>query len=136
MPAAEATLVDRAEVLALVPPRERQRLVLGDAFDVALPRHGMALLANVVHLYDAADGARLVAHAAGLAEVVVVKDLWIEPDRSGPPGALFFALNMALYTDGGEVHPAARIAAWLSAAGLGAAQIERLGDDVIVWARR
>jgi len=135
-PAAEATLVDRAEVLALVSPRERQRLVAADAFAVALPRHGIALLANVVHLYDAADGARLVAHAASLADVVVVKDLWIEPDRSGPPGALFFALNMALYTDGGEVHPAARIAAWLAAAGLGAAQLERLGDDVIVWGRR
>ncbi|MGZ3440180.1 MAG: methyltransferase, partial [Polyangia bacterium] len=136
LPAARATLVDRKEVLALAAPRARQRLVAGDLFHVELEPHGIALLANVAHLYDAADGARLCARAAALAELVVVKDLWIEPDRSGPPASLYFALNMALFTDGGEVHPAARIAGWLGAAGLREPQIERLGDDVIVWARR
>jgi hypothetical protein len=136
VPAARATLVDRAEVLALVAPRERQRLVDGDLFTVAAERHGIALLANVVHLYDAADGARLIARAAALADVVVVKDLWIEPDRSGPAASLYFSLNMALFTDGGEVHPAARIAEWLSGAGLGETHVERLGDDAIVWGRR
>ena len=136
-PAARATLVDRAEVLALVAPRDRQRLVAGDLFDVGLDeRHGVALVANVVHLYDAGDGARLIARAAALADVVVVKDLWVEPDRSGPPAALYFALNMALYTDGGQVHPAARIAGWMAAAGLRDARIERMGDDAIVWGRR
>jgi hypothetical protein len=136
VPAARATLVDRAEVLALVAPRERQRLVTGDLFTIAAERHGIALLANVVHLYDAADVARLIARAATLADVVVVKDLWIEPDRSGPAASLYFSLNMALFTDGGEVHPAARIADWLSAAGLGETHVERLGDDAIVWGRR
>jgi len=135
-PAAAATLVDRAEVLALVAPRARQRLVAGDLFAVAVERHGIALVANVAHLYDAADGARLVARAAALADAVVVKDLWIEPDRSGPPGALYFALNMALFTDGGDVHPPARIAGWLRAAGLSEPTVERLGDDAVVWARR
>jgi O-methyltransferase len=135
-PGASATLVDRAEVLALAAPRARQRLVAGDLFALAVERHGIALLANVTHLYDAVDGARLVAGAAAVADVVVVKDLWIEPDRSGPPGALYFALNMALYTDGGEVHPATRIGSWLAAAGLGEPRINRLGDDVVVWARR
>ena len=139
-PAGKATLVDRAEVLALAPPRARQQLVARDLFDVApdaeLPHHGVALLANVVHLYDAADGARLVARAASLADVVVVKDVWIEPDRRGPLRALLFALNMALYTDGGGVHPTADLVAWLAAAGLGAPTVERLGEDVLVWARR
>jgi hypothetical protein len=135
-PAASATLVDRASVLALVPPRARQRLVAGDLFAVDVERHGVALLANVAHLYDATDGARLVAHAAALADLVVVKDLWIEPDRSGPAASLYFALNMALFTDGGEVHPAARIVEWLAAAGLGETRIERLGDDALVWGRR
>jgi len=135
-PAAHATVVDRAAVVALVPPRDRLACIAGDLFDVTVPRHGLALVANVVHLYDAADGARLIARAAALADVVVVKDLWIEPDRAGPPAALYFALNMALFTDGGDVHPAARIADWLRAAGLAAPAIERLGDDVVVWARR
>jgi len=135
-PAAHATVVDRAAVVALVPARDRLACVAGDLFDVHVPRHGLALLANVAHLYDAADGARLVARAAALADAVVVKDLWIEPDRSGPPGALYFALNMALFTDGGDVHPPARIAGWLRAAGLSEPTVERLGDDAVVWARR
>ncbi len=123
-------------MIALVPPRERLACVAGDLFEVALERHGVALVANVVHLYDAADGARLVHRAAALAEVVAVKDLWIEPDCAGPPSSLYFALNMALYTDGGQVHPASRIAAWLAAAGLADVQVERLGDDVVVLGRR
>ena len=135
-PAARATIVDRAEVTALVTPRDRLACVAGDLFDVAVGEHGVALLANVVHLYGPADAARLVARAATLADVVVVKDSRIDPDRSGPAGALYFALNMALYTDGGEVHPAARIVEWLAAAGLAGARSERLGDDVVVWARR
>jgi hypothetical protein len=138
-PSAQATLVDRAEVQALVAPRARQRLIAGDLLDLTaagVAPHGIALLANVVHLYDATDGARLCAEAAARADVVVVKDLWIELDHSGPPASLYFALNMALFTDGGEVHPAARIAGWLGAAGLGEPRIERHGDEVIVWARR
>jgi len=135
-PAAHATVVDRADVTALVAARDRLACVAGDLFDVTVERHGVALLANVVHLYDAADAARLVARAATLADVVVVKDLWIEPDRSGPAGAIYFALNMALYTDGGEVHSAARIVEWLAAAGLAGAHLDRIGDDVVVWARR
>jgi hypothetical protein len=134
-PAARATVVDRADVVALVTPHDRLACVAADLFDVHVPRHGLALLANVLHLYDAADAARLVARAAALADAVVVKDLWIEPDRSGPPGALYFALNMALFTDGGDVHSAARIADWLRAAGLRDPAVERLGDDVVVWAR-
>jgi len=121
---------------SLVPPSDRLSCVAGDLFDVTVPRHGLALLANVLHLYDAVDGARLVARAAALADAVVVKDLWVEAAGAGPPGALYFALNMALFTDGGEVHPAARIAGWLRVAGLGEPTIDRLGDDVIVWARR
>jgi len=135
-PAAHATVVDRAGVIALVPPRPRLACIAADLFDVTAPRHGLALLANVVHLYDAGDGARLVARAAALADAVVVKDLFIDPDRSGPPGALYFALNMALFTDGGDVHPAAHVADWLRAAGLGEPSIDRPGDDVVVWARR
>jgi hypothetical protein len=40
------------------------------------------------------------------------------------------------YTDGGELHSAARIVEWLATAGLAGALIDRFGDDVVVWARR
>ncbi|MDB4968390.1 MAG: O-methyltransferase, family 2:ric methyltransferase [Myxococcales bacterium] len=131
LPEARATLVDRTEVLAMAAPHARARLLAGDLFDVAAGAHGLALLANVVHLYGADDGARLVAHAATLAPTVVVKDF-----RRGTDGATYFALTMALYTDAGEVHDGARIADWLRAAGLDEVRIEPLGDDLIVVGSR
>jgi hypothetical protein len=130
-PAAQATLVDRADVLARVAPHPRRRLVAADLFDVTLPRHGIALLANVLHLYGAGACARLVARAAAAADVVVVKDL-----DAASLAARYFAVNMALYTDDGDVHAADRIAGWLAAAGLGHVERARIGDDVVVWARR
>jgi hypothetical protein len=130
-PTAQTTLVDRAEVLAHLAPRAGRTLVVADLFDLMLPPHGIALIANVLHLYDAAACARLVQRAAAVGDAVVVKDL--DPER---PVARFFAVNMALYTDGGDVHAPAHIAGWLRAAGLAEVQHERIGDDVVVWARR
>ena len=64
---------------------------------------------------------RLVARAvAALAPggLLVVKDFAVEPDRSGPPEGLYFALNMVAFTRDGDVHDPVVLAAWLRAAGL------------------
>jgi hypothetical protein len=69
----------------------------------------------------------------------VVKDLAIEDDRGGPWPSLLFALNMALYTDGGDVHPTPAILGWLAAAGLEAAVAPPLAASpghVVVIGRR
>ena len=42
--------------------------------------------------------------------------LAIEDDRSGPPAAVYFALNMALYTEGGTVHGNPDLVAWVEEA--------------------
>jgi 3-hydroxy-5-methyl-1-naphthoate 3-O-methyltransferase len=65
--------------------------------------------------------ARLCAAAARAVEpdgVVVIKDLRIDEDRTGPLEGLLFALNMAIYTDAGDVYPSSQLAAWLQNAGL------------------
>jgi hypothetical protein len=54
--------------------------------------------------------------------VVFVKDL----DPETPAGA-WFSLNMALYTENGQVHPAADIVAWL-----GGGSVEKLGDHLVI----
>jgi hypothetical protein len=128
---AHATLVDRAEVLQLAEPHAAIRPLAGDLFDVSVERHGIALLANVLHLYGGDDCARLVARAAALADTVVVKDF----RRDSDAGA-YFSLTMALYTDAGEVHDGERIAGWLAAAGLSDVRTEPLGDDAIVIGTR
>ena len=60
---------------------------------------------------------------------LLVKDFLVEPDRSGPPAGLLFALNMAVYTRDGDAHDRAAIAAWLAAAGLVDVDVSALASD-------
>jgi len=57
---------------------------------------------------------------------VVIKDLRLDDDRRGPLPGLVFALNMAVYTAGGDVHATAAVRGWLAAAGLVAVEEHRL----------
>jgi SAM-dependent methyltransferase len=147
-PAARATLVDTREVLELAagwlgPLSGRARLVEGDASTVdAGDGYGAVLLANVLHLHAPAMCARLCAAAARAAApggVVVIKDLRVDDDRAGPLEGLLFALNMAIYTDAGDVYPTSQLRAWLAGAGLIDVVEHRLAaapDGIVVLARR
>lgn len=126
-PAARATLVDTPDVLGLArdwlgPLADRARLVDGDASTVdAGGGHGAALLANILHLHPPAMCARLCAAAARAVApggVVAIKDLRVDEDRGGPLGGLLFALNMAIYTQAGDVYSTLQLRDWLAAAGL------------------
>jgi hypothetical protein len=61
---------------------------------------------------------RRAARSAALGGLVAVKDLRVDADRSGPAEGVLFALNMALFTEAGDVHDAASITAWLREVGL------------------
>ncbi len=118
-PGERAIVVDRPAVLELargaVPGAE---LV---ALDLQAPAPWpsgarVALLANVLHLFSAADAARLVERAARAVEpggTVAVKDL----DAASEAGILF-SLNMAVYTEAGEVHEIDRLRGFFREAGL------------------
>ena len=121
-PAATSTLVDAPAIVPLSREHlarfgERVQFVVGDARTAALgDGHTTALLANLLHLHAEATCAELCAVAARAVTPggqVVVLDL----DASTPEG-VWFALNMALYSDGGSVYPTNQLRAWLTAAGL------------------
>lgn len=145
-----ATLVDRPEVLSLARAHLDQRglaaratLVAGDAAVAALGRdHQVALLANLLHLHPPAMCLRLIARAAAAVVpggLVVVKDLRLDDDRRGSIEGLWFALDMALYTDGGDVHTTGSLTAWLRAAGLVDVEARALvatPDGIVVTGRR
>jgi len=57
---------------------------------------------------------------------VVVRDFLLEPDRTSPPGAAVFALNMLVNTERGNSYTAEEYVEWLDAAGLPGAEVERL----------
>ncbi len=146
-PGARASLVDRAEVLAIARTAlgaraENVQFVDGDLLHAATSYgagHAVGLLANVLHLYAPDDCARLIARVAAAVApggVVAVQEVFVEPDRSGPAGGLLFALNMALYTDGGDAWDAATVARWLEAAGLAPPTIERITPDAVLLLAR
>lgn len=138
--AGAVTLIDRPEIIPIAretlrPWAERVALLAGDLLQLELAaRFDRVLLSNVLHLHDAEGCAQLLARcAAALAPggTLVVKDL--RPDTE--VGRLF-ALNMALYTQGGSVWSADRIATWLRAAGLEAGGVHFLRaspDSMVVF---
>jgi hypothetical protein len=136
-----ALLVDRPAVSALAEVGLRRfgaraRVRAADLFaDDLGSGHGVALLSNVLHLYPAEACRALIARAAAMLAsggAVVVKDLFIHPDRSGPARGVYFALNMALYTDGGTVHDAGAIGGWLVEAGLRLEPVGAHDEETIV----
>ena len=140
---ARATIVDFSDVLALARTTlatERDRIAFVGA-DIAMAQttadHGAALLSNVLHLHAPEWCAKYVAAAVRHVRpggIVAIKDLRIDEDRSGPLASLLFALNMAIYTGGGDVYPTSQLRAWLEAVGLVELEEHRLASspDAIV----
>ncbi len=143
-----ATLVDQGAVVELARRHlagfgERARFIAGDARAELLgDSHDVALLANVLHLHDESIGAALcevAAKAVAPGGLVVVKDLRMDEGRAGPLEGLLFALNMVVYTAGGDVYEGSRIRAWLAAAGLVDIEERRLDvspDAIVVIGRK
>jgi hypothetical protein len=89
--------------------------------------YDIALLSNVVHLHDAKTCEKLIARATRLLVPggrLVIKDL-----RHGPLASLMFALNMAIYTGGGDVYRTPQITEWMRAANLTAIAEHRLDSS-------
>ena len=115
-----ATLLDREPVLELArrssgdaragaPWPAQVTLLPGDLLNGDLPGgQGLVLLANVLHLYGPHDCARIVERARRAGAVLAVKDL----DAASVSGT-YFALNMALFTEAGDVHPLASLRSWI-----------------------
>jgi 2-polyprenyl-3-methyl-5-hydroxy-6-metoxy-1,4-benzoquinol methylase len=122
-----ATLLDLPEVLSLVEknatgPNARLTTCAGDARNPLFENeYDVVLLANVLHLFGPEDCRTIVRNAVSAAKpggVVVIWDLVLSPDRGGPLVCLYFALNMAIYTEAGDVYTFAELAEWMSDTGL------------------
>lgn len=125
-------LLDRAAAVAMV--KQVDDAVEAHAVDLVAPppwpieSAAVVLLCNVLHLYDAPTCARLVARASALLApggVLLIRELVIDPDRTGPLRSVLFALNMAVTTRGGDVYPERDLVSLVR---------ERAAtDDVSVW---
>jgi len=131
-PGEEAILADQPEVLKLANVPGAQLLRLDILNTASFPAAGSVLLANVLHLFGEQDCRELLRKAAAAGKLVIVKDLLVEPDRSGPAEGVFFALNMALFTAEGDVHDPQALASWMSASGLRDIRRVPLGTSLVL----
>jgi ubiquinone/menaquinone biosynthesis C-methylase UbiE len=139
-PESRVTLVDRAGVLELA----RRRLAAHDdrvSFEpcdalASLPgNHDVLLVANLLHLYDPKDAQILLANAYSALRPggrLVIKDMWMNDDRMGPPIALYFALTLAVYTAGGDVHEPRRVCRWAKEQGFSNVAARRFESSLLV----
>ncbi len=142
-PATTVTLVDLPDILVLARDHlarfgDRVRFVGGDARHAPLGEgHGVALLANVLHLHGPSACVELCA-AAARAVAPGGRVVIVEIDADSPEG-VWFALDMALYTECGDVHGTRALCGWLAAAGLVEITVERLAaapETIVVVGRR
>lgn len=137
-PSARVMLLDRPAVLDLARERlagyhDRIDFVPGDALEVEWPAGVAAvLLANFLHLHSPAACERAIQRAASALApggALIIKDLRVDDDRSGPEEALIFAVHMALFSEGGSVYSVETIFEWLRRAGLVDLRFARLPSE-------
>jgi hypothetical protein len=138
-PRARAVLVDRDVRHAVRLRGARATLVASDLARAALPPARVALVSNVVHNLAPDAAEKVVAHVAAAVEpggALVVREVGLADDRSGPRFGLAFGLSLTVFDAGAELVETARIAAWMAAAGLAPAPPEALGESVLLVGTR
>ncbi len=89
--------------------------------DPALPDgHDVVLLSMILHDWNEAQNRSILArcHAAlPSGGAIVISELLLNDERTGPPAAALMGMNMLVETEGGKNYSAAEYTAWLTDAG-------------------
>lgn len=135
-PGLEVTIMDSSEALEVAQENievakvaDRVHLVPGDALtdDLGGP-YDVVFISNVIHIYSATDNRQLIHRcAAALVEDgrLILKDFFLDEDRKRPPGAVVFAVNMLVSTEGGACYTVTEAESWLESTGL---QLQKISD--------
>ncbi len=100
---------------------ERVSVVATDFTRDPLPEgFDLILLSNILHIYAPPTNIELLEtlfDAAADEGLILIREIHIESDRSGPLFGLEFALNMAINTENGDAYSADTVKAWLTRTG-------------------
>jgi len=100
---------------------ERLRTVAGDLFEADFGGgHQVATLGHILHGEGRERSRQLVRKTfAALAPggTIVIGEFMPNEQRTGPPNALIFAVNMLIHTEAGDTFTFSEIAEWLREAG-------------------
>ncbi|MHC4606566.1 MAG: methyltransferase [Planctomycetota bacterium] len=102
-----------------------------DAFP---PGNDLIILSAILHMLPPDANRDLLVRAAAALNPggrVAVREFLLEEDRTAPPRAALFALNMLVNTEAGDAYTAGEITAWMQAAGLGEVEVDGAESLVI-----
>ncbi|MEU7979211.1 methyltransferase [Micromonospora sp. NPDC049081] len=151
LPHLRATILDLPHVCVRAGERiaeagltDRISAVPGDFLaDPALPDgHDVILLSMILHDWDEPTNRALLARcfaALPPSGVVVISELLLNDERTGPPEAALMGMNMLVETEGGKNYSGAEYRAWLTDAGfvdVRTVPFEAPGANGAVLARR
>ncbi len=103
---------------------DRVKTVAGD-YEVDELGHGFDLvfLSAIIHSNSERGNRSLLrkcAEALNPTGQLIVQDFIVDEDRTGPPFAVLFALNMLVGTEAGDTYTESEVRAWMQDAGLSA----------------
>jgi SAM-dependent methyltransferase len=139
-PSSIATVLETPPTVALAQnqPRNQRldnqiRFVGCDFIQEELPTgFDMVLLSSILHIYnDETNQALLTKIHKSLRENghIVIREIFVEDDYSGPEAGLQFGMHMAINTEQGDVYPPSIITNWLVGAGFSSIRrIDELSD--------
>lgn len=127
-PDLQATVLDLEQVrepaeaaIAAAGLQERVTFVTGDFINDALPDgFDVMLLGNILHDWDEPTGRAIVAKCRAALPpggALLICELMLTPDRSGPPPAALMGLNMIVETKDGRNYSTSELMEWLRDAG-------------------
>jgi SAM-dependent methyltransferase len=104
---------------------------LGSGYDLVL----LSAICHMLSVAENRDLLRRCRQATAPGGRLVISDFILDEDRTGPPRAALFALNMLVGTEGGNSYTESEYSRWMREAGY--AEVERLVDapDVMVGHR-
>jgi ubiquinone/menaquinone biosynthesis C-methylase UbiE len=82
--------------------------------------HTVATLGHILHSEGEDRSRKLLSkvfEALAPGGTIAIAEFLVTPDRTGPVGSLFFAVNMLVNTDVGDTYSFEEISSWLTAAG-------------------
>ncbi len=120
---------------------DRFRFVEGDLMQADFGKgHQVATLGHILHSEGAERSRALLKKTfAALAPggTIAIAEWIVNEERTGPPPALLFAVNMLVNTDQGDVFSLGEMSAWLREAGFGEPRlVEAPGPGPLVLATR
>jgi len=100
---------------------ERFSFVEGDLLEADFGRgYDVATLGHILHSEGRERSRALLAKtfgALGSGGTIAIAEFLVNPDRTGPPRSLFFAVNMLVNTETGDTYSFEEISEWLAEAG-------------------